>query len=251
MAVHPVRQVRAFAPPSPAKDDVSLGCGTFGHAGQAMGNAKGVSRLIYGYANGVARGPRRTAVENAAARAIDRSLGHLGAARPRLLVSGFWRSGTTWLQESLSTALGAKTVFEPLSPMEPLRRAALLRLHPHDTEDLRQATIPGACPDDAGFWRYLGRTCRGRVATEYLMSCRRDMAESFRRDIVVKDVRLQANLAEFHRRFGVPIVHVRRHPCAVVASLIAADWQPSSLLDRADLKRRAMPGPAQIELFAA
>ena len=189
-----------------------------------MGDAAGVSRLIYGYANGVARGRRRTAFDNAAARLVDRSLGQLGAAHPRLLVSGFWRSGTTWLQEMLGTALGAKTVFEPLSPMEPVRCAALLAQYPDDTEDLRQATVPGPCPDDAGFWRYLGRTCHGSLATEYLMSCRRDVAESFRRDIVVKDVRLQANLAEFHRRFGVPVVHVRRHPCAVVASLVAADW---------------------------
>lgn len=189
-----------------------------------MGDGAGVSRLIYGYANGVARGPRRTRFDNTAARLVDRSLGALGAAGPCLLVSGFWRSGTTWLQETLATALGAKTVFEPLSPMEPARRAALAAQNPDDSEDLMQATIPGPLAVDADDWRYLDRTCRGSLATEYLMSCRRDVAESFRRDIVVKDVRLQANLAAFHRRHDVPVVHVRRHPCAVVASLAAANW---------------------------
>jgi hypothetical protein len=184
----------------------------------------GGSRLIYGYANGVRRGPRRIAFDKAAAKAIDRAIAFVGGGAPRLLVSGFWRSGTTWLQESAAAALGAKTVFEPLSPMEPLRRVALDRIFPDDTEDVRQATIPGPELERDALWHYLDATCRGRIATEYLMSCRRDIAESFCRSIVVKDVRLQANLDGFHRRYGVPIIHVRRHPCAVVASLVAADW---------------------------
>lgn len=184
----------------------------------------GVSRLIYGYAGGVKRGARRTALAVATARGIDQGLGALHLARPVLLVSGFWRSGTTWLQECLAVALGAKTVFEPLSPMEACRSAELSRRYPDDGEDLRQATIPGPWPVEDASWAYLDHACAGRLATEYLMSCRRDMSESFRRAIVVKDVRLQANLPGFHSRYRTPVVHVRRHPCAVVASLIAANW---------------------------
>lgn len=186
--------------------------------------AGAVSRLIHGTAGGVRRGPRRTALDNGLARAIDRSLGVLGAAKPLCLVSGFWRSGTTWMQECLGVALQAKTVFEPLSPMEPLRRMALRGRLGDASEDVLQAIVPGPCPDDEAFWGYLKQACTGRLATTYLMSCRRDIAESFCRGTVVKDVRLQANLAEFHRRFRTPVVHVRRHPCAVVASLVAADW---------------------------
>jgi hypothetical protein len=40
----------------------------------------------------------------------------------------------------------------------------------------------------------------------------------------VKDVRLQLNLAAIHRRYGVRTVHLRRHPCAVVSSIVAARW---------------------------
>lgn len=184
----------------------------------------GVSRLIYGYVGGVRRGPRRTALAVATARGIDAGLGTLGLSRPVLLVSGFWRSGTTWLQECLAAALGAKTVFEPMSPMEPRRRADLSKLYPDDGEDLWQATVPGPWSPNDVAWRYLDAACSGRLATEYLMSCRRDVAESLRRTIVVKDVRLQANFRAFHDRYGVPVVHVRRHPCAVVASLLAANW---------------------------
>ena len=184
----------------------------------------GVSRLIYGYADGVRRGPWRTALAVAAAGGIDAGLGILGLSRPVLLVSGFWRSGTTWLQECLAVALGAKTVFEPLSPMEPRRRADLSKLYPDDGEDLWQATVPGPWSPNDVAWRYLDAACSGRLATEYLMSCRRDVAESLRPAIVVKDVRLQANLGAFQDRYRVPVVHVRRHPCAVVASLLAANW---------------------------
>ena len=184
----------------------------------------GDSRLVYGYTRGVRRGPRRAALAISAARLIDGTLGRAGLARPRLLVSGFWRSGTTWLQESLAEALGGKTVFEPLSPMEPRRRAAMTHRYPEDTEDLLQATVPGPQTPGGPFWADLDRACTGAHPTTYLLSCRRTVAESLRRTIVVKDVRLQANLAAFHLRYGTPIVHVRRHPCAVVASLVAADW---------------------------
>ena len=33
-----------------------------------------------------------------------------------LLINGFWRSGTTWLQQTLVEALHAKSLFEPFSP---------------------------------------------------------------------------------------------------------------------------------------
>ena len=199
----------------------------------------GASRLIYGYAKGRQHGPRRTALGVATATAIDRALGHGGATRPVLLVSGFWRSGTTWIQESLAAALTAKTVFEPLAPMDAAAKELLRRRFPDDTEDLRQATVLGPCPFDDPLWAVLGDAATGRLATSYLLSCRQTVAESLRTRSVVKDVRLQANLAAFHHRFGTPVLHVRRHPCAVAASLIAADWHWS--FARADLATSLRP----------
>jgi len=32
-----------------------------------------------------------------------------------IVVNGFWRSGTTWLQDTLSAAINAKAVFEPFA----------------------------------------------------------------------------------------------------------------------------------------
>ena len=164
--------------------------------------------------------------------AVDRSLATLGLSRPILVVSGFWRSGTTWVQECFAEGLGAKTVFEPMSPMEPRRR--LMLGDALATEDALQAFVPG--PDqDAGFWSYLEAAATGRTGSRFSLSCRRSLWESFRTGIVVKDVRLHRNLIAVHERFDVPVVHVRRHPCAVVASLRAANWHWSfdrlSLLD--------------------
>ncbi len=169
------------------------------------------------------RRPAAIAAGLAAAGLLDAALGLSGLAAPVVLVSGFWRSGTTWLQECLAESLGAKTVFEPLSPQEPRRRAALEPRFPGD-EDALQAFIPGPFAEGAPDWRALDAACRGRHGGAFLLSCRASVAESARTAIVVKDVRLHANLAGFHRRFGVPVVHLRRHPCAVVASLLAADW---------------------------
>ena len=168
----------------------------------------------------------------AAALAADRGLAALGVSRPVLLVSGFWRSGTTWLQECFAEGLGAKTVFEPLSPMEPLRRDMLEDAFP--TEDVLQAFVPG--PDqDPAFWRFFEAAACGRTGSRFSLSCRRSLRESWRTRIVVKDVRLHRNLRAVHERCAVAVVHIRRHPCAVVASLRAADWhwnfERVSLLD--------------------
>ena len=171
-------------------------------------------------------GKRRSAswvrMNVAGALGIDRSLAALGMARPVLIVSGFWRSGTTWLQECLAESLGAKTVFEPLSPMEPKRRAALGEAA-FSTEDDLQAFVPG--PDqDRAFWGSLRAAAHGVHGSRFSLSCRRGLYESFRTGIVVKDVRLHRNLQAAHQHFSVPIIHIRRHPCAVVASLRAANW---------------------------
>ena len=154
---------------------------------------------------------------------VDAALGLSGLAKPVVLVSGFWRSGTTWLQECLVEGLDAKSIFEPLSPQEPRRRAALQDRFPGD-EDALQAFIPGPFEDTSPVWPALDAACRGLHGGAFLLSCRRSVAEAARTAIVVKDVRLHSNLATFHRRLHVPVVHIRRHPCAVAASLLAADW---------------------------
>ena len=182
-----------------------------------------VMRLTTRHRDGSWSGSLRNRWELSHARAVDWMLSGLGLSRPTLLVSGFLRSGTTWLQEGLAESLRAKTVFEPLSPLEPRRRAVLARAF-SGRPDAMHGTIPGPWSADDPVWGLLALACRGGLGSRFSMTCRRGRRESFSRRIVVKDVRLQFNLVAFHERFGTPVLHVSRHPCAVVASLLRARW---------------------------
>ena len=188
---------------------------------------RGTTRTIFRLGDltvaGRVRHPWAVTAGVAAAGLVDAGWGLAGLARPVVVVNGFWRSGTTWLQECLTGSLGAKSIFEPLSPQEPRRRAALAPRFPGD-EDALQAFIPGPMPEGASEWRSFEAACRGLYGGAFLLSCRASLGESARSAIVVKDVRLHRNLAEVHDRFDVPVIQLRRHPCAVAASLIAADW---------------------------
>ncbi len=157
------------------------------------------------------------------ARAIDVGLGSLHASRHLLFVSGFWRSGTTWFQELIAKNLNAKTVFEPLSPMNPSRYKRLIALG-YNEHHLREAYIPGRAEPDDPLWLDLDGYFQGTLSSRSSIRARESIWESFRRDIILKDVRLQANLASIHSRYGVPVVHIRRHPCAIVHSFARSKW---------------------------
>jgi hypothetical protein len=73
-------------------------------------------------------------------------------------------------------------------------------------------------------WRYLDAAFPAAASSRMTVRCRASVWESFRRTIVVKDVRLQLNLETIHSRYGVSVVHLRRHPCAVISSLLSAKW---------------------------
>ncbi len=182
-----------------------------------------VVRLVGGYVDNAQPVPSRIRQAVIRARLIDSALAHLRLVKPVVLVSGFWRSGTTWLQECLAESLVAKTVFEPLSPLDPERRVQLGGRFLGD-EDALQAFVPASLSEDDPTWALLEAAVTGRRGSNFRLSCRRDVAESLRRKVVVKDVRLQFNLPAIHRRFDIPVIHIRRHPCAVVASLLAANW---------------------------
>ena len=187
------------------------------------GTTRTIFRLGDATFGGRQRHPWAVAAGLAAAGLVDAGIGLARLARPVVVVNGFWRSGTTWLQEGLAESLGAKSIFEPLSPQEPRRRAALAPRFPGD-EDALQAFIPGPIPEGASEWRSFEAACRGLHGGAFLLSCRAGLGESARTAIVVKDVRLHGNLGQVHRRLRTPVVHLRRHPCAVAASLVAADW---------------------------
>jgi len=162
-------------------------------------------------------------VEKLAARGLDWAVARTGPVRVAILVSGFWRSGTTWLQECLAEALDAKPVFEALSPQNPRWAQRLDAIGIHATS-AQEATMPGGCDATDPMWRYLDGAFRGVHTSGFGLASRQTIGQSLRRLVVAKEVRLQLNLAAAHARYGAPVAHLRRHPCAVVASLLQADW---------------------------
>ena len=152
--------------------------------------------------------------------AIDSAVAASGPTEA-VLVSGFWRSGTTWLQTSLAQALRAKTIFEPLDPSN------FLPLHAGHSGP-RRGHIP-LSPDELSpaDWAALDRAFRGispcRSGFAYL--CRDSLAEAFRRRTVIKFVRAQMLLPALIARYSPrATLHLSRHPMAVIASLLSADW---------------------------
>lgn len=150
--------------------------------------------------------------------------------RDSLFMCGFWRSGTTWLQETLTTLLSAKLVFEPLySGVHDLkaiyrrddflaqRKQRFLRLYmPFCSEP----TLDGH-PLHGFFERALRSALPGRWVRIY----RRDLDESARTKVVVKCVRAQLCLRAVQNTFGMPVIHIYRDPRAVAASAEMTKWK--------------------------
>lgn len=163
----------------------------------------------------------------ATARGLDWACARLWTPRSVALITGFWRSGTTWLQQLLADAVRAKTVFEPLSPRNPAYMD-FLRAQAFSTYDAAEAFMPDLDRVQVAeqLWSYLDDAFRGFCSGHFSLLCRQGVSESLRRRVVVKCVRAAWSQQALHARYGVPIVHVRRHPCAVVASMVnARTWQ--------------------------
>lgn len=138
-----------------------------------------------------------------------------------VIVSGFWRSGTTWLQELTAQAIGAKTIFEPfdldsfmpfLSGKDVTYRGYIPPsfdvFSPQDRQALDRA-FAGISPCRSGF--------------NYL--CRTGYGETRKRTVVVKFVRGQLVLADLIAAYTPKAsLHVARHPMAVVRSMLKANW---------------------------
>lgn len=143
-----------------------------------------------------------------------------------VFVSGFWRSGTTWLQQMLAWSLGGKTIFEPFSVRNETYNRLIEALTKTKRADYKQAFFPylGDPETFRVLGPYLSAAFRGYCPGAYAVLLRTSALESFRRCIVLKCVRAGFSLSEIERQFDLPIIHVRRHPCAVIASLRETGW---------------------------
>lgn len=174
---------------------------------------------------------------------IDHALAPQIDPSESVVVSGFWRSGTTWLEEALTEILQAKTIFEPFHFSVPATRK-LFKYYgiAKKPEAFRELFIPH-CGDatlelQPVLHNYYDGALRADLAGDAVRVLRRDTAECYRTRVVAKFTRGQFSLRAAQNTFGMPIIHVYRDPRAVIASAKMTDWY--WLFDHLSLKAQLL-----------
>lgn len=148
-----------------------------------------------------------------------------------LVVNGFWRSGTTWVQQVIAESLSARCVYEPLeSRNTPAREYASQLTLPRKDDAFVNALFPFARddlrqdPDLASLLRRaLGGGWFGMWSPLRAAYAERTLSDVLCKTIVTKFVRANLCLGALQNEFGVPAIHVYRDPRAVVTSLLYPD----------------------------
>jgi hypothetical protein len=152
---------------------------------------------------------------------VDRWLARRLRPEDAVVISGFWRSGTTFLLEELARRLRARSVFEPLHHRARGARpfhAAHCRFEARGRSmtEVYPYVPPGAPshPIDG----FLADVLTGRVTAPWTRKAR-SAGSLLRSRLIVKLVRGNLLAAYLERRFGCRTVLLVRHPAAIVASL--------------------------------
>lgn len=173
--------------------------------------------------------------------AVDRLIAGIVRPEHAVVVTGFWRSGTTFLLERLTQLLRAKPLFEPFQPeLAPYRgildaaRPAVATPQSFDTY-----FMPYAMTD--AMVAYLDRVLRYRLVDQRIQRSRTNLTAHGRRpagvpalimqqwlalrtSVVAKFVRASLLIPALRCYFDGPVFHIRRQPQGVLASFKTADW---------------------------
>lgn len=147
-----------------------------------------------------------------------------------VVINGFWRSGTTWLQELLMEGLDAIPVFEPFMEPAGYIYECLPEIRPGRRDHgFINTLMPFARPDFEGaprLRRLVNRALRGQLPRAHVASIggrAPTLRECMRTRVVVKFVRGALCLREVARDHEPTLFHIYRDPRAVVLSLKTLD----------------------------
>ena len=171
---------------------------------------------------------RLTASQASAAHDLDCEVAGDVNPSETLVVSGFARSGTTWLQQSLAAVLESKTVFEPFHHLAPTAAPIHAALNISDKSiHFRELCFP-YCREprlpDGPLFDAFSQSLRSVVPGFAVRILRTGLEDSLRSKVVVKMVRGHLCLRSAQNTFSMPVVHIYRDPRAVLASIRMTDW---------------------------
>lgn len=187
---------------------------------------------------------------------VDAVIGATLKPDDAIVISGFWRSGTTWLLQSITNSLGAKSLFEPLLPHIGTYEQAFQKRYPASTfsKRVKPGGVMPYCASNLdefpGLRLHLENMLAGALPSHFVRMVRESkkrgegtdsriarlnyrIQEALCRQVVVKLVRGALILPLIVDGFHPSILHVRRDPRAVVASYKRqawTDWMEDSAL---------------------
>jgi len=150
---------------------------------------------------------------------------HSFKASDAVILAGSGRSGTTWLGDLISAVSRAQQIFEPLAPDHNsiVRELTGWSHPPSDGSYIRAYYLSEA--DASPGWNDLWlKILTGRYRTYWTDADRQFI---FPDRYLVKEVWGNLMLGYVYKNFQPRIIHLVRHPCAVVASRMAVPWYAS------------------------
>ncbi len=155
-----------------------------------------------------------------------------------VVINGFWRSGTTWLQELVAEGLNAKRVFEPLQARCGYIQKAVQGIA---LPDPGYAYINGFMPyattahtPSPAMKALLHQAQKGILTNPFVLRDQAllDPGRAFKNRVVVKYVKGALSLKYLKDTYQCPVIHIYRDPRAVISSIKARkNWAEGAFED--------------------
>lgn len=185
----------------------------------------------------------------------DRFVGRSMKWSDLLVVSGFWRSGTTWVMRLAGDMLGARTVFEPLSPKSGALTVTGTEGHAPGGRSGREIYMPCVSVDgDLEEWAAaaLVGAARGAFSDAWTQRERRGYATLFSGTVVLKEVRLSLCLPWLQECMpGCGVLHVMRDPRSVIAGILRRPGWAAGAFEDIDLNSQLIDRQVRCGVFDA
>jgi len=141
-----------------------------------------------------------------------------------IVVNGFWRSGTTWLQDTLSAATNAKAVFEPFAPRAGYFCKAIPEINPPQSDPTFLNLLIPYQEHNFGEGSHL-KLIVEKALLDLLPHRNTQMTirpiSYYSRDrVVVKFVRASLCLKAIYNDWPVSIIHIYRDPRALIHTIM-------------------------------